>query len=86
MPSFSCEAHFSYSAIASLATKKMKKISAVAEKWISLSLLLLWFPNFSKGQIFTGCHYDTLYRHPAEVRLICTFSLSFSSLSKFLTG
>ena len=47
----------------------MKKISTVAEKWIFLSLLLLWFPNFSKGQIFTGCNYDTLYRHPAECNM-----------------
>ena len=71
---FSCEAHFSHN-YCIISNKKMKKISTVAEKWISLSLLLLWFPNFSKGQIFTGCNYDTLYRHPAEVGFICTFSL-----------
>ena len=47
----------------------MKKISTVAEKLIFLSLLLLWFPNFSKGQIFTGCNYDTLYRHPADCHM-----------------
>ena len=72
----SYEAHFSYSAIAqNISNKKMKKISTVAEKWIFLTLALLWFPNFSKGQIFTGCNYVTLYRHPAEVGFICTFSL-----------
>ena len=76
---FSCEAHFSYSAIAqNISNRKMKKISTVAEKLIFLTLALLWFPNFSKGQIFTGCNYDTLYRHPAEVGFICTFSLSIS--------
>ena len=75
----SYEAHFSYSAIAqNISNKKMKKTSTVAEKWIFLTLTLLWFPNFSKGQIFTGCNYDTLYRHPAEVCFICTFSLLIS--------
>jgi uncharacterized protein (DUF934 family) len=28
----------------------MKKINTAAEKLISLSLLLLWFPNFSTGK------------------------------------
>ncbi len=47
----------------------MKKISTVAEKFIFLSLLSLWFLKFSNGQIHTGCNYDTLYRHPAECNM-----------------
>jgi hypothetical protein len=61
---------------------KMKKISTVAEKLISLSLLFLWFPNFSKGQIFTGCNYDTLYRHSADCNMYMQCSNGYEYIMK----